>query len=73
MIDLTNNRRSWDNGLSWHRGSRHTMSKLTEESVLEIRSSDESDEVLSERYGVTASTIRVVKQKRTWKHVGDHE
>lgn len=48
------------------RGRKHRSCILTEAQVSEIRASDEGSRVLSERYGVTGSTIRSIWNGKTW-------
>lgn len=50
-------------------GSTHHSSKLDEEIVREIRSSDLSRAVLAERYGLAWSTVNKILNRKTWKHV----
>ena len=50
-------------------GVKHPRSKLTESDVLTIRSSNESNGVLSKRYGVAKSTIDHVRLRITWRHI----
>lgn len=52
------------------RGERSTLSKLTEDDVREILSSEGvSHSVLAQRYGVTQPTISRIIRRDTWKHV----
>lgn len=51
------------------RGEAHVSAKLTEDAVREIRTSSESQAVLSRRYGVSQSVISRVRQRKVWKHV----
>lgn len=44
-------------------------SKLTEESVRDIRSSDLKVSLLAERYGVSTVSIRNILRRKTWRHV----
>lgn len=55
-------------GTSNH-GTRNGQSKLTPDTVLEIRNSNESYKILSERFGVNQSQISRVKTNQTWKEV----
>lgn len=48
-----------------HRKAR----KLTESDVRAIRQSDEPNKVLAARYGVAASNVHAIRQRRTWRHV----
>lgn len=49
------------------RGTMSPHAKLTEEQVLEIRSSDEDMKQLAAKYGVKYSTIKVVKNRQNWR------
>jgi hypothetical protein len=51
------------------KGSAHKLSKLTEDDVRAIRSSDEKGITLATRYGVTATLITNIRQHKTWRHV----
>ena len=51
------------------RGERMHMSKLTNETVKEIRASDLSIKELAEKYNVTRSNISYVINHKTWRHV----
>ena len=53
------------------RGERNSHAKLTECQVIQIRSSHESTRKLSDAYKVSICTIESVKNKNTWKHLGD--
>lgn len=50
-------------------GSKNGYSKLTEDTVLDIRSLGESDNALARRFGVSLATIKDVKSRRTWTHI----
>jgi DNA-binding transcriptional regulator YiaG len=52
-------------------GERHPLSKLTEETVRQIRQDAGSVSVSEQarRYGVSRPTIRAVIARRTWAHV----
>jgi hypothetical protein len=47
----------------------HYKAKLTKLNVIEIRNSVESNEELALKFGVSKSTIKYVKQRKTWKYV----
>ena len=49
-------------------GGMHSA-KLSEFQVSEIRLSSESYSDLAQRYGVSASNIKHIKNRRTWKHI----
>lgn len=53
------------------KGERHPRSRLTEEAVREIRRMlhAESVKVISERFGVSTSAIRLIQWGRRWQHV----
>lgn len=51
-------------------GSKSNWSKLTESQALEIRNEVNKKIVeLSEKYGVSTSTISDIRNKKTWKHI----
>lgn len=50
-------------------GSNVTISKLTEQQILEIRSSKQSVKQLSSIYGVSLSTIYNIINGTSWKHI----
>jgi hypothetical protein len=54
---------------NWLRGSQHGQAKLTEDNVLAIRASDERPSVLARKYGVSMYTIRMVVQRKYWRHI----
>jgi hypothetical protein len=43
--------------------------KLTEEQVLEIRASGETQRVTAAKYGIAQSAVSKIKSRLTWKHV----
>lgn len=51
------------------RGELSPKAKLTTEQVIEIRSSNERQRVLAERYGVSIPLISAIQTRRLWKHV----
>lgn len=51
------------------RGSNAGSSKLTEEDVINIFNSPESNVSLGKRYGVTDATIGYIKRGESWQHV----
>lgn len=52
------------------RGSRHGLSKLTEEQVTEIRRrADSRLSALGREFNVSASTIRQIVKRKTWTHI----
>lgn len=50
-------------------GSAHVNSKLTEQAVIDIRSSDLSPGELAMIYGVHPGTIRNVINRKQWRHL----
>lgn len=52
-------------------GSKQTLSKLTDEKVLEIRAIGKTKTLLeiSEMYNVAFQTISMVLNRKTWKHI----
>lgn len=51
------------------RGSSHGMSKLTESDVTEMLQSSEPIAVVAMRYGVSKSTVSLVRRRKIWRHV----
>lgn len=51
------------------RGGAFPQTKLSEDDVVAIRSSNETLAVLAERYGVDQSNISCVRLRKTWKHI----
>ena len=51
------------------RGEAHGQAKLTEQDVLVIRASSETNVSLAAKYGVTDNTINCVRKHRTWTHI----
>lgn len=65
-----NIRRAWAMGLyPTIRGEDTVISKLTEEQVLYIRSSNNTNAKLSRLFDVSESTIHAVQTRKTWIHV----
>ena len=50
-------------------GEQHYAAKLTVEAVRAIRASSESIYVTAKRYGVSKSTVSLIRRRETWKHV----
>jgi hypothetical protein len=50
-------------------GEKHGMHKLTEDAVRSIRVSGESNRALAIKLGVTATLIRLIRQRKVWKCV----
>jgi len=50
-------------------GSDHNCVRLTEEQVLLIRASEDTNTKLAKQYGVSWSTIDRVRRRQTWKHL----
>ena len=55
------------------RGEKVYCAKLTEEKVLEIRAADDDWNNLASKYGVSAMTIRDIKDRRTWKWLANNK
>ena len=51
------------------RGEKSSLSKLTDESVREIRASAASNEELAGKYGVHPRTIYDIRRRHTWRHI----
>lgn len=56
-----------------NRGSKHGMSKLTEDQAVEIRrryaAGGVTQQQLADEYGLRQSTISMICSKRNWKHL----
>ena len=52
-------------------GERHKLSKLTECMVKEIKESAMSGVELAKRFGVSSSTISMIRNGRNWRHLND--
>lgn len=59
--------------LEHSRGSAHPTSKLTEDNVLEILNSNDTQRALATRYGVSFQLISQIKRGIIWQHVMQHE
>lgn len=68
-----NTRHALENGLIVARGEKHSVSKLKENEVLNIRKSYEIDKIsmgkLSKIYNVTVTTISNVIKRKSWTHI----
>lgn len=51
------------------KGESHGMSKLTAEDVINIRKSNETNEVLATIYPVVSQTIGKIRARKYWKHI----
>jgi hypothetical protein len=51
------------------RGEKSGGAKLSEQDVIEIRQSLDSQRVLGRRYGVSGVTIHHIKARKTWAHI----
>ena len=58
-----------DTGLRNIKGSNHGQSKLTDQQVLKIRSSNLKGKELSKIHGVSQSTISLIKNRKKWCHI----
>ena len=66
---IENMQHAVDTGLKYHTGSNNPDARLTEQQVLEIRASNESQRSLGRKYGVDKSTIGRVKRRDNWTHI----
>ena len=62
MADMTAKRRQAHGPKCYH-------AKLTVEQVHEIRRSTERQQTIADRYGITNSTVSVIKSGQTWRYV----
>jgi hypothetical protein len=51
------------------RGRAHKCAKLTEQQVLEIRASSDSNAAIAVRFDVSPSTVRLARIGRNWSHL----
>lgn len=71
ISNLENMRHAWNNGLhNMKKGSTNHTAKLTNSDVIFIRNSYPfNKDELSKTFKVDESTIRSIKNRRTWKHI----
>lgn len=50
-------------------GENHPVAKLKEEDVLHILSDTRTNREIADFYGVSIDNIRLIKKRRTWKHL----
>jgi hypothetical protein len=68
LTDSENQLHALKNGIK-PKGENHKNSKLKENDVIEIRSSNQSLMELSKQYNVAFQTISDIKRKKIWKHI----
>lgn len=51
------------------KGSKHPNSKITEEVVKDIRSSNLKNKELAEKYNISSATVSNIRNRITWKHL----
>lgn len=67
---LENIRHAMDAGLAKKAfGSRASKAKLTESQAIELYNSNLSSKELSEKYGITARSVRAIKTGKNWKYL----
>jgi hypothetical protein len=64
MMDMIAKGRGVDNS-----GSRHGMSKLTDQQVCEILLSSETGVSIAKRFGVGKSTVSRIRNDKGWRHL----
>lgn len=64
-----NTQHAIDTGLKNINGSKHGMAKLTEEEVLEIRTSNELQKNIAKKYNISQGVVSSIKLKKTWRHI----
>lgn len=71
MADMSAKGRAtgWPDASSLPRGVDRIESKLTEQQVVAIRTSSDSQRTLAARYGVSQVAISKVKRRKTWAHI----
>lgn len=50
-------------------GEDHYESKFTNDQIVEIRSSNDSQVAIAQRFGVSTTTISCIVNRKTWKHI----
>lgn len=50
-------------------GEKHGHAKLTEEDVLTIRRSRESQRILGAKFGVSHSLVGLIRNRKIWRHI----
>jgi hypothetical protein len=55
------------------KGSKSSLSKITEEIALKIFNSTESQEKLGKRYGLAQGPVWLIKHGKTWRHIHNGE
>lgn len=58
-----------ENGLINQKGTDCIFSKLTENDVLKIRSSNQKVNDIAKHFGVTRVNISNIRNRKTWKHI----
>ena len=65
-----NNQHAYDTGLNIKlEGEKNYSAKLKKDNIIEIRSSEMSNLLLSKQFNVSPSTIYKIKKKLAWKHI----
>jgi hypothetical protein len=67
MRDMQNKGRHPNRGLN--RGESHHMTNITEDVVRAILATPKYTKGLTKRFGISASGISFIRQRKTWKHV----
>ena len=50
-------------------GEKNHAAKLTEKQVIEIRTSQETQNTIAKRFNVGRTIISLIKNRKTWKHI----
>lgn len=53
------------------KGERHGSAKLTEDDIRLIRTSKHTLLIVAKQFGVSQSTVGLIKQRKRWSHVSD--
>lgn len=64
-----NLKHAYENGLIDQKGDKNNASKLTEDQVRDILSSDLSSKEMAIKYDVHLTHIRVIRKKKSWGHI----
>ncbi len=61
---------AYANGLRPFKGGSNSWnSQLTEKEAIEIYNDTNSQSIIAKKYGVSKSTVKHIKKKRSWKHI----
>jgi hypothetical protein len=56
-------------GLKCNKGIKNPGNKLSENDILEIRNSNEKQDVIANRFNIKQCHVSSIKNKKTWRHI----